>query len=75
LDGCTLPRLATRHSLHLDGRWIGWYVGWMEPRDGRGPFFFANRLIMEDTTSATFAAARKSIALRVLEELGLVGGK
>ena len=57
----------------LDGRWIGWYVGWIEPRDGRGPFFFANRLIMEDTTSATFAAARKSIALRALDELGLVG--
>jgi len=49
---------------------MGWYVGWVESDGSTGPFFFANRIFTTDTQSTTFAEARRSIALAVLQEVG-----
>lgn len=50
---------------------IGWYVGWVETPDGRGPFFFANRVMTNDTNSTTFASSRISITMEILKEQGI----
>jgi beta-lactamase class D len=49
---------------------IGWYVGWVETPDSTGPFFFANRIFTPDTLSTTFAEARKTIAMDILQRAG-----
>lgn len=55
---------------HGDAWNIGWYVGWVQRADNSGPWFFANRVISNDTTNVHFAAARKGLAKELLTRLG-----
>ncbi|MEZ4755289.1 MAG: penicillin-binding transpeptidase domain-containing protein [Flavobacteriales bacterium] len=49
---------------------IGWYVGWVEVKSGGGPYVFATRLFTTDPKHPTFGAARRTITMELLHELG-----
>lgn len=75
----TLQADTLGYALHGKTGWalgpegsIGWFVGWVEKRDGSGPFIFANRIQTPDTLSETFPAARRAIAVDVLTRLGVL---
>ncbi len=55
-----------------DTEWIGWYIGYIERKDESGPYIFANRLIITDTMSTTFGAARRAIAMEILNRSGML---
>lgn len=48
---------------------LGWFVGWVERADGRGPYFFANRVRCSDTANTRFGPGRKATALTLLRYL------
>ncbi|MCB0769114.1 MAG: class D beta-lactamase [Flavobacteriales bacterium] len=75
----TLQEDTLGYRLHGKTGWaidstgsIGWFVGWVEKNDGTGPFVFANRCSTPDTLSATFATARRAIAIEILERTGVL---
>lgn len=49
---------------------IGWYVGWVEVKSGGGPYVFATRLFTSDPEHETFGAARRTITMELLREVG-----
>jgi beta-lactamase class D len=75
----TLQEDTLAHRLHGKTGWamgdfgsVGWFIGWVEMADGSGPHVFANRVMTRDTTSATFAPARKAIAVEMLKQVGVL---
>lgn len=75
----TLQEDTLGYRLHGKTGWamgsegsIGWFVGWVEKEDGSGPFVFANRIQTPDTLSETFPAARRAIAIEVLNRVGVL---
>lgn len=73
----TLQEDTMGYQLHGKTGWamgsegsIGWFVGWVEYNDGKGPFVFANRISTPDTLSTTFGPARRAISIDVLKRVG-----
>jgi beta-lactamase class D len=55
-----------------DNLWYGWYVGWIETKEG--VYFFATHLESEDNKSI-LNGGRKGITLAVLEDMEVIKGK
>ncbi|HEY0978317.1 MAG TPA: penicillin-binding transpeptidase domain-containing protein [Flavobacteriales bacterium] len=75
----TMQEDTLGHRLHGKTGWAegpegstGWFVGWVEKKDGKGPFVFANRCSTPDTLSKTFREARRAISIDVLERIGVL---
>lgn len=75
----TMQEDTLGHRLHGKTGWAlgpegstGWFVGWVEKKDGKGPFVFANRCYTPDTLSKTFREARRAISIEVLERTGVL---
>lgn len=54
------------------GEDIGWFVGWVEKKDGSGPFVFACRCRAPVAEASRLGPARRAISMAMLERLGIL---